>query len=158
MPNTISGEEAAQALEAFSQAIRLQFTQNGETPRLPADLLKWKEYRSSTKSLLQALANCLGQLLPSGFTLASCKPSHILVPRAHQTDRLELLPQERAYLDLEGLPEDARLHYVHHYGTNERWLDFCHDDSHYKLTFAADEGTEVTCLHNITLDCICLVL
>lgn len=143
MPCSISPEEEQQALEAFNEALRNQWTQTGSTPVLPKELFRWKEFRSSTKSLLLAVGNCLQQALPAGWSFSSCKPPKLLVPRSLQTDRLKLLPMEVNYLDLKNIPKDANLHYIHHYGTNERWLDFNDDDSYYKLVFSADEGTEV---------------
>lgn len=142
LPNSISGEEADKALEAFNAALRLQFTQNGATPKLPKDMFKFKEYRQSTKHLLMAVGNALQQAMPSGWSFQSCKPWQPLVPRSLSTDRIPLLPEEKAFLGLDHLPDDILLHYIHHYGTNERWLDFVTDDAFYKLSFAADEGTE----------------
>ena len=131
------------ALEAFCNALKVMYSKNGPTPKLPSGSFQWKEFRTPTKNMLMAVCNALMQAMPEGFNLQKCIPPRLLKPRCNQSERIPLTQCEKAPLGLTSFPDDCLLHFNWNYSSQSGWLDFLEDNSFYKLCFTADEGTEV---------------
>ncbi len=143
LPLNISKEQSDAALATFAAAVKSQFSSAaGVTPKLPTGSFNWKEYRTPTKNLLQAVANALQVALPCGWSFASCIPSRLLLPRTSKADRIELLPEEKKMLGFGEWPTDMTLSFIYNYESQTHWPDFIEDRDFFKLSFSADEGTE----------------
>ena len=145
LPVGLKEDQRKDATKAFAEALKVMYTQNGETPKLPQGTFKWKEFRTPTKNLLMAISNSIMQAMPAGFNMSKCIPSRPLVPRGNQGERILLEPAEKRSLGLdeEEWPDDMNLHFVWNFDAQSGYPDYIDDSkSHFKLAFAADEGTE----------------
>eukprot|EP00438_Fugacium_kawagutii_P003701 Skav209327 [mRNA] locus=scaffold724:414152:417800:- [translate_table: standard] len=141
LPQGISDEQSALALEAFAKAVDGKMPSAASRPALPKDTFAWKEFRTATKMVLSAVANALQQAVHGDFSLASCSPANPLVPRSNHCDRLPLLPEEKK---LHGLDPALTYHFNYNFQSGSKWPDYYQSEDHFKLVFSADEGTEAT--------------
>lgn len=163
MPFGVSKEQAAAALESMAKALGGSVPLAHETLKLNRDAMAWREYRSSTKFLLCALANSLQQCMPDGFSLKRCIPDNILAPSGRDGIRCFYLPEE---LVLAGLPDDCQACFVSHGPTGLRFPDYYVTETFYRLVVSCDEGTEAPLLffrtnverYIMIIWCQCLVI
>lgn len=140
----VTEDQAKEALQAFSNAVKLMYTSSGSVPELPQKSFAWKHFRVPTKNLLMAFSNALVQSMPPGWNLQKAVPSRLLAPRGSQADRFVLQKCEKESLGLPEWTQEAKLHFIYDFANQTRLLDFQDDSSHFKLCFAADEGTEAS--------------
>ena len=138
-PCAQQAQEALQALQKYLQ---------GKIPEKPVSEIsatindfKWKEYRTGTKNLMIAFANAIQQTMPKGFSLKSCCPPNPLVPSRTIETRDKLTEKELRAMGLESRVGQS-LYYCFDHKTFEARNDFYHSDDFWRVTFAADEGTE----------------
>ena len=83
--------------------------------------------------------------MPDNFTLLAFRPDTILKPCPIQGTRVELTDEEKSAMGLDPVVfSKLKVHAIHNHKTFDRSFDFfLKDDSFYKLSMAADEGTEV---------------
>lgn len=145
LPMGASSSQATAALASMEQALKGSFpTAAHENLKLQRDVMAWKEYRSSTKHLVCAIANSLKMSLPDGFTLKWCQPENILAPASSGGQRHMYLAEELA---LAGKPSDFQAAFV--CSTNGlRFPDYYISESFFKLVVSCDEGTEVPSITN----------
>lgn len=143
-----SGPSHSQAAEALASLRRFL---DGQVPTKPAkelgasaDAFKWREFRQGTKQLLVALANALSQSMPDQFNLLAFRPDTILKPCPLTGSRVAMTPLEKTAHGIEDeVSKQWDLFAIHDHKTLERYPDFIStDESFYKLTMSADEGTE----------------
>ena len=139
LPQGLSKEQSDACLKAFGNAIAGKLPDPGTKKKLPPETFRWREFRTSTKNLLMGIANSLRVALPPGWNLQACCPQPALVPRGLQSDRLPMLQNEKEML---GLDPDMEFYWCYNYNSGTRWPDFYSSEDHFKLVFAADEGTE----------------
>lgn len=142
LPTGLTEDQKQQALEAFNKAVKVMYSHHGKVPALPQGSFAWKEFRVPTKNLLAAVSNCLAASMPEGFNLQKCVPSRPLLPRSSQADRIALEDLEKESMGLGAWAKDCNLYFAYNFASQTRYLDFLEDNSHYKLCFSADEGTE----------------
>jgi len=145
LPQGLSKEQSEACLKAFGNAIAGKLPTPGVTKKLPQGTFAWKEFRTSSKNLLGGIANSLRVALPQGWNLQSCCPQPALVPRGQHSDRIAMINQEKELL---GLDPDMEYFWCYNYNNGTRWPDYYGNEDHYKLVFAADEGTEACCFSN----------
>lgn len=147
LPHGPCSQQAALALSSLRQFL------NGKVPVKPAKQLgaaanafKWKEYRTSTKQLLVALANGLSNSMPDKFNFLAFRPETVLKPCPIHASRVALTDLEKVAQGFDpDVAKDLDLYYIHDHKTFERYPDYIkHDDSYHRLTMAADEGTEAS--------------
>ena len=158
LPFGPTAEPAAKALESLRSYL------GGRIPSKPVsqiaaslDAFKWKEYRTSTKNLLVALANSIQQAMPKGFSLKSCVPPNPLLPMKPTETRAKLTEKEKRAMGLEGEQMDRSLYFVFDHKSFDARTDWYQKDSFWHLTFSADEGTEARAVKAKTC-CIACVL
>ena len=139
LPQGLSKEQTDLALKAFAGAMAGKIPEQGH--KLPDGTFSWQEYRVATKNLLMGIANGLRMALPTGWNLSHCCPSNALIPRSMSSDRLPLLKEEKEML---GLNQNMEFFSCYNFSNSARWPDYYQSEDHYKLCFAADEGTEAT--------------
>lgn len=139
LPQGLSKEQSDACMKAFGNVIAGKLPDPGTKKKLPPQTFEWREFRTSTKNLLMGIANSLRVALPHGFNLGATCPQPALVPRGVQSDRLAMLKNEKEML---GLNPDMEYFWCYNYNTGTRWPDYFGSEDHYKLVFAADEGTE----------------
>lgn len=138
LPQGLSKEQSESALKAFAGAMDGKIPEQGNH-KLPQGSFAWQEYRVATKTLLMGIANGLRMAMPSGWNLSNCCPSNVLIPRSINTDRLPMLKEEKM---MHGLDPDMEYFTCYNFASHARWGDYYNSEDHYKLCFAADEGTE----------------
>lgn len=140
LPLGASAEQAEAAIESLEQALKGQLPSSGHHQlKLARDAFAWKDFRVSTKTLLCALANALKQYMPESWTLGHCKPQNLLAPRGPNGERVKYLKEETC---VRALGMFADLYFCHDQKTQMRFPDFYLSEDHFRLCFAADEGTE----------------
>ena len=141
LPMGVSSQQAALALEAFLKVLDGKVPQKGhEALKIAKSNMMWQEYRTSTKNLLCAIANSLKQVLPDSWNLSHAKPPNQLRPRGVAGERFFYLPEEMVERKD---PEHFQCAFVHDFKTGVRAPDLYVSEEFYRLTFSADEGTEV---------------
>ena len=140
--NTCSLDEARVAAESLASGLEGRIPQDAlQRVRFPQDCFRFKEYRSSTKYLLNGLANSIQQVMHEGWSFASCRPPNPLRARDKCSERL-LLDRAEMQLCPNSPPADSRLFFVWNSDTLEARYDFYTSEKFTRLVFAADEGTE----------------
>lgn len=140
LPLGISADQAALALQSLQQALGGKVPTKAHEPlKLARDQFAWKEFRTSTKFLLCALANSLKQMLGDRWSLASCRPGNLLAPKSTTGERYKFLEEEFAErADMTGFD----CFFVCDHKSGHRFSDFYLSEDFYRLVFSADEGTE----------------
>ncbi len=138
LPQGLSKEQSELALKAFAGAMSGKIPEQGNH-KVPTGSFAWQEYRVATKNLLMGIANGLGMAMPAGWNLSNCCPSNLLIPRSMSSDRLPMLKEEKEML---GLETNMEYFTCYNFSSHARWPDYYQSEDHYKLCFAADEGTE----------------
>ncbi len=142
LPLGATAEQSESALKSLVKALDGQVPSGGSQGlKLARDAFMWKEYRSSTKQLLCAVANSLRQFMPENWNLSSLKPPNLLAPRSVTGERFMYLKEE---CDVRADLSDLQVAFVYDFKSGMRFPDYYLDESSfYRLVFAADEGTEV---------------
>ena len=97
LPLGISADQAALALQSLQQALGGKVPTKAHEPlKLARDQFAWREFRTSTKFLLCALANSLKQMLGDSWSLAGCRPGNLLAPKSTTGERYKFLEEEFA--------------------------------------------------------------
>lgn len=140
LPLGISSEQAALALQSLQQAMGGKVPTKAHEPlKIARDQFAWREFRTSTKFLLCALANSLKQMLGEKWSLSNCKPANVLAPKGTTGERYKFLPEECAErADMTGLD----CYFIHDHKSGLRFNDFYLTEDFFRLVFSADEGTE----------------
>lgn len=143
LPLGISSEQAALALQSLQQALGGKVPTKAHEPlKLARDQFAWREFRTSTKFLLCAVANSLKQMLGEKWSLLSCRPGNLLAPKGTTGERYKFLPEELAErADMTGFD----CYFIHDHKSGHRFNDFYLTEDFYRLVFSADEGTEAQC-------------
>ena len=148
LPLGASPEQCDLALGSLITNLKGQIPTTGHCElKLARNAFAWKEFRTSTKNLLCAIANSLRQYLPDGWSLANCKPHNLLAPMSPTGERVQYLPEE---LNLRPELKDMDTFFIHDMKTGVRRPDFFLEETHYKLVFSADEGTEASLMLNFS--------
>lgn len=151
LPMGATNDQADAAVKSLVESLKGELPTTGHHElKLARDVWSWKEYRTSTKTLLQSIANALKQYLPESWSLAHCKPKNLLAPKGQYGDRVEYLKEE---LVLRPEMQGMTVHFVHDQKTGMRFPDCYLSEDHYRLVFAADEGTEAHILNNHVVSC-----
>eukprot|EP00438_Fugacium_kawagutii_P022760 Skav225362 [mRNA] locus=scaffold3158:96642:102674:+ [translate_table: standard] len=144
----VTEDQAKQAMQAFSEAVKLMYSSTGSMPQLPAKTFAWKHFRVPTKNLLLAFSNALVQSMPPGWNLQKAVPARLLAPRGSQADRLVLQQCEKESLRLPEWTKEAKLHFTYDFSNQTRLLDFQDDSSYFKLK-TLDDACGRKCLDDI---------
>eukprot|EP00438_Fugacium_kawagutii_P010553 Skav214550 [mRNA] locus=scaffold410:796296:799952:+ [translate_table: standard] len=149
LPEVGNGTDGLSVLESLGKALA------GCIPKPECKLVTTPEtwnhrlYRASTRNLLLGVANALIQIMPEGWKMNQCVPGNILKPAGSRT-RCSLLQQEISILSQSKLDlMNRKLFFVWCEDGDKvfRELDFYADPrAFYRLCFAGDEGTEVSCV------------
>lgn len=147
LPLGTTQEQATAALQSMVKVLNGQLPQSShEKLKIARDTWVWREFRSSTKFLLQAIGNSLKQVMPDSFSLMSCKPDNILAPASIRGTRCMYLPEE-----LELKPELKGFQAAFICDDNGlRFPDFYVNEDFFRLVMTCDEGTEA--LQSSTMD------
>lgn len=139
LPLGLHGEQKEAAVRSFASEVH-----GGHIQRpLRKGTFKWREFRQPTKNVLMAMVNGLQQALPDSWSLKDCQPQNLLVPRGVHSERFTLEKEEKQALGLPRSFEKMSLKYHWDFERRVATPDFYVNEHHWKLVFAADEGTEV---------------
>lgn len=138
LPIGLHGQQREEAVQTFATAVK----DNCFKRPLRPGTFKWKEFRQPTKNMLMAIANSLAQSLPSVWNLKCCEPKFPLVPRGLSGDRIALMDEEKEYFGFNNSSMKDIRYYIWNFEKKTATPDWMQDESHYKLVFAADEGSE----------------
>lgn len=142
LPLGTSRQQAEDALVAFREWLDGSVPTYNESAMqvLQNPSFKWREFRTSTKTLLCGFANGLQQCMPSGWTLQCCVPPNPLKPASITCSRYLLTAAEKKAF---GLEETCDCYVIFDHRSHDRSIDFYAHDNFHHLTMSADEGTEV---------------
>ena len=142
LPVGATYEQAQQALESLREWLNgsVPVIRKGTTEVLKDPNFKWREYRSSTKTLLVGLANALQQSMYGGFSLQNTVPKNQLKPASVTSTRFKMTDAEKSALQIE---QKGDFYCVFDHKTHETRCDFILDDMEFwHLVLSGDEGTE----------------
>ena len=101
---------------------------------------RWKEFRTSTKTLLAGFANSLQMCMPPGWSLQDCVPKTILRSAPIRATRFLMTEDEKKAF---GILSPGNFYCIFDHKTFERTCDFiASDKDFFHLSFSADDGTE----------------
>ncbi|OLP83796.1 Protein-S-isoprenylcysteine O-methyltransferase [Symbiodinium microadriaticum] len=135
-----SSSEIVEAAASMASALQDQVPAKKSDVIVSKDTFKFKEYRTATKTVLCGITNSLKQCLPDDWTLLSARPANLLVPAGPDGRRCCMTPAEARARGF--TPDQGSRWFTIDSELKTSAVDFYENEDHYRLCWAADEGTE----------------
>ena len=135
-----SSSEIVEAAASMASALQDQVPAKKSDVIVSKDTFKFKEYRTATKTVLCGITKSLKQCLPDDWTLLSARPANLLVPAGPDGRRCCMTPAEARARGF--TPDQGSRWFTIDSELKTSAVDFYENEDHYRLCWAADEGTE----------------